>query len=298
MNSNTSSHLNQANTHIGKLSGKAIYLPTGGVTSLADLAPTTYPDCRSFQRKFSLLLPATNTTMEHELWSIIFANQGSHELAGVGLHTSPVMTPKPDVSTPKGIEQYRQQFIDGLENAVKIAKLAEPQYMIMGMSLEHIITGLDNIRATMTKTEQYSDLSWATWHDAIKSALNCYNGKRIGLLTPFEENGTASAARMFSDLGFEVVAAVGLACGNTQHIAHIPDWAKEKAIFEMATAANKLDAIVQCGTNMGMINVAQKLEPVFNIPILGINTVLFWYALRECGLTGALQGGGRLLKEF
>jgi maleate isomerase len=59
-------------------------------------------------------------------------------------------------------------------------------------------------------------------------------------------------------------------------IAHIPDWAKEKAVMGMATAQNRLDAIVQCGTNMGMIDVTQKLEPLLDIPILGINPVCFW----------------------
>ena len=150
----------------------------------------------------------------------------------------------------------------------------------------------------MKQIEQYCDLSWATWHDAVQAALNCYGAKRIGLLTPFEQTGNESAIRMFQDLGFEVVSSFGFACGNAQHIAHIPDWAKEQAIMEMATEKNKLDAIVQCGTNMGVINVAKKLEPVIGIPILGINPVSFWYALRESGFRGPLQGGGRLLREF
>ncbi len=34
------------------------------------------------------------------------------------------------------------------------------------------------------------------------------------------------------------------------------------------------------------------------IPILGINAVTFWYALRENGFEGALVGAGRLLREF
>jgi hypothetical protein len=33
-----------------------------------------YPDARSFRRKFGLVIPATNTSMEYELWGIIFRN--------------------------------------------------------------------------------------------------------------------------------------------------------------------------------------------------------------------------------
>ena len=66
----------------------------------------------------------------------------------------------------------------------------------------------------------------------------------------------------------------------------------------LASDTNRLDAIVQCGTNMSLLNVTERLEPVIGIPILGINAVLFWYALRENGIVTALQGAGRLFREF
>ena len=48
---------------------------------------------------------------------------------------------------------------------------------------------------------------------------------------------------MFEDLGFEVVSTVGFCCEHALHVAHVPDWAKEKAILELlATADNRLDA--------------------------------------------------------
>ena len=95
-----------AQTIIGKLSGKKINIPNANVPPMPSLAPPGvihngekaetfgdidpacgYPDVRSFKRKFGLFIPATNTSMEHELWSIIFNNQGPNGLAGVGLHT-------------------------------------------------------------------------------------------------------------------------------------------------------------------------------------------------------------------
>jgi hypothetical protein len=45
-------------------------------------------------------------------------------------------------------------------------------------------------------------------------------------------------------------------------------WAKEKTILELlATGENELDAVVQCGTNMSLMDVAKKLGPVTGIPI-------------------------------
>src|SRR3712207_3989021 len=104
---------------------------------------------------------------------------------------------------------------------------------------------------------------------------------------------------MFEELGFEVVASVGFSCANALHIAHVPDWAKEKAILELlATGANGLDAVVQCGTNMSLTDVTERLEPVLGIPILGVNLVTFWYALRENGIDAPLTDAGRLMREF
>lgn len=307
-----------AETIIGKLSGKKITIPDVNRPPMPALAPPGvvhngkkaesfgeidssrgYPDVRSFRRKFGLILPATNTSMEHDLWSIVFKNQGPDGLRGVGLHTANVITPTPKLATEQDLMEYKNQFLGGLKSAVDVASLAQPQYMIMGMSLEHILGGIEAIRAPMVDIEAYSGLAWATWHDAVQAALGKYGAKRIGLLTPFDRKGNESAAQMFEDLGFEVVSSVGFSCANALHIAHVPEWAKEKAILELlATDANRLDAIVQCGTNMSLTAVTERLEPVIGIPILGINTVTFWYALRENGFEGALVGGGRLLQEF
>lgn len=305
-------------TIIGALSGKQIIIPNVNIPPMPALASPGvifngkkaehfgeidssqgYPDVRSFRRKFGLLIPVTNTSMEHELWSILFKNQGPGELSGVGLHTSSVSTPNPKLNTAADLLDYRRQFLDGLKSAIDAALLAEPQYLIMGMSLEHIISGIEEIRAPMTDIEIYSRLSWATWHDAAPAALNKLGAKRIGLLTPFDNQGNKNASKMFEDLGFTVVSTVGFSCAHALHIAHIPDWAKEKAIMELlATANNNLDAIVQCGTNMSLTNVCEKLEPIIGIPILGINAVTFWYALRENGFTSPLAGGGKLLRYF
>jgi len=310
--------MNINQTIIGKLSGKKITIPNVNLPPIPSLVPPgiiyngekavnfgeidsswEYPDVRSFKRKFGLLIPATNTSMEHELWSILLKNQGPNGLKGVGLHTANVLTSKQQLKTEEDLMGFKKQFLGGLRAAVDEALLAEPQYLILGMSLEGIIGGIKEIRAQIVDIEAYSGLSWATWHDAIQAALNKYGAKKIGIMTPFEKKGNESATQMFEELGFEVVSSVGFACANGLHIAHIPDWAKEKAILELlANDGNELDAIVQCGTNMSLIDVSEKLEPVVGIPILGINAVTFWYALRENGFEGALVGAGRLLREF
>ena len=109
-----------------------------------------YPDVRSFRRKFGLVVPATNTSMEHELWSLVFRDDA---LRGIGLHTSPVVTPRPRLETEEDLREYRRQFLDGLRAAVDAALLARPDSMIMGMSLEHILSGVEAVHAPVAEME-------------------------------------------------------------------------------------------------------------------------------------------------
>ena len=59
-----------------------------------------------------------------------------------------------------------------------------------------------------------------------------------------------------------------------------------------------VDAIAVCGTNLATLALAEKLEPELDIPIVGINATLLWYALRENGITAPLLGSSRLLQAF
>lgn len=300
---------------IGGLSNKTIKLPEVNISSHHSILASNFllngmqltsfkldstkqfHDVKSFKRKFGLLIPASNTSMEHELWSIIFNNQQS--LEGIGLHTTNIITPKVRMMTEADLESYKYQFIGGLKTAIETAAIAQPEYLIMGMSLEHIIYGLDEIENLMRQIETQFPYSWATWHDAADAALKKYKAKRIGLITPFNEKGNENAKKMFEDMGYEVVTSFGFACSNLNDIAHIPDSAKEEAILKyIALPQNKLDAVVQLGTNMSMIALTEKLEPKIGIPILGINAVTFWYALRENGFKDPLIKSGRLLREF
>jgi maleate isomerase len=304
-------------TIIGSLSGKIINLPNVNKAPMPAVAASGFilngepctgieitnfpglPDSRSYNKKFALLIPSTNTVMEHELWSIILNNQNEGGLNGVGIHTVNVEIPKPHVNNEAELIQFKEQFINGLNKAVVQASFAQPEYLIMGMSLEHILYGLKDVQSVMNDIEEKYPYSWATWQDAADAALKKYKAKRIAIISPFNKEGNSNAIKMFEDLGYEVVASFGFACPNLVDIAHIPDSAKEEVILKyLATPENRIDAIVQCGTNMSMINVSEKLEPIIGIPIIGIDATLLWYGLRENGFTKPLLNSGRLLREF
>lgn len=301
----------------GLLSGREIFIPDYDAPPMPQIAESGmvhdekvvaslegmdatigHPDVLSHRRRFGLLIPATNTSMEAELWRILVAARSLPEMDGIGLHTANVMTPRPMLKTAADLQGYKQQFLSGLKEALTQSLLAQPHYLMLGMSLEHIIDDLESLKAPVAELENISGLVCSTWHEAAGAALNQFKAKRIGLLTPFDANGNHNARKIFSALGFDVVTTFGFACANAVHIAHVPDAAKVHAITRhLAKREHRLDAVVQCGTNMSISQVAENLEPSLEMPVIGINSALLWHALRENGITTRLPGCGRLLRE-
>jgi len=328
-----------AQTVIGPISGKTFVRPdvTSGFPKVAPMyfdrkAKTTssastiqavtdsYPDFGSPTLKIGMFVPSTNTAMEQELWSILKKGDTT-ELNGVGIHTVNVVTPKPQVGTAAEVAQYGQAFLGGLERSLNTVLMSQPQYLIMGMSLEHIIDNMEDMDAPMKKIVEGTpggNMGMSTWHDAIKGAFNTVlpNGKpndklRVGLLTAFDESGNETAIKMFENEEFfgreiEVTRTYIFQCATSVDIAHVSDSAKEMAVRVLAFGNGEenqggdagVDVIVQCGTNFGMNRVSEKMEPIVGVPVLGINTVLLWHALRENGINTKISGVSRIFREF
>jgi maleate isomerase len=58
-----------------------------------------------------------------------------------------------------------------------------------------------------------------------------------------------------------------------------------------------VEAIVQVGTNLSMGRLADEAERWLGKPVLAINAVTLWHALRTNGIPDQMRGFGSLLRE-
>jgi maleate isomerase len=58
-----------------------------------------------------------------------------------------------------------------------------------------------------------------------------------------------------------------------------------------------IDAIVQVGTNLSMVRLADQAEREIEKPVIAINAAILWSALRAYGITDQYPGFGALLRE-
>ncbi len=99
----------------------------------------------------------------------------------------------------------------------------------------------------------------------------------------------------FQDWGYEVVRLKGLRCGGPVVIAHVTADELRDTIDELD--GDDVDAIVQCGTNLSMVQVAAEKERELGKLVLAINTATYWYALRQNGIEDRFDRFGSLPRD-
>lgn len=119
--------------------------------------------------------------------------------------------------------------------------------------------------------------------------------RKIALLTPYHSASEPHIRGFFDSVGYEIVRTKHLNVGGVVKIANVPEATLRDAVKELAT--DDVEAIVQFGANLPMGRVAAEAERWVRRPVIAVNTVVYWHALRTNGIDDKLQGFSRLLSE-
>ena len=65
-----------------------------------------------------------------------------------------------------------------------------------------------------------------------------------------------------------------------------------------ALDGDDVDAIVQVGTNLAAIEICAEAERWLGKPVLAINAITYWDALRRSGIEDSIHGCGLVLERY
>jgi len=245
-------------------------------------------DRLGFRRKFGVIAPSTNTIVQPEFDMM--------RVPGVTSHYGRILIRDGRIGDDAGMEALLEQIRSSMADCVEGIMTMRPDYMVMGMSAETFWDGVEGNRQFVAQIKELSGgLDVATGAEACERALHLFGAKRIGVVTPYTPIGDANVRRFFTELGFEVGRIKGLNVPDAVSIAHVSEQALREAIMEVD--GPDVDAIVQCGTNLCMTELADEAERWLNKPVIAINAATWWMALRDNGITEQLQGFGSLLRD-
>jgi maleate isomerase len=245
-------------------------------------------DSLGFRRKFGVIAPSTNTSVQPEFDSM--------RPIGVTNHFSRITIPDNPVHNDDDFNRLMDDIRRSLMDAVDTVMTCSPDYLIMGMSAETFWDGLEGSVELQKRVETRAGIKVAMGSDACQAALKCYGSiKRISVITPYMPVGDKQVVRFFTDCGYEVVKIKGFRCASPMQIAHVSEKQLRDAINEVNDPS--VEAIVQAGTNLAMARVAGIAEFWLDKPVIAINTATYWWALRQNGLTDRIPGYGSLLMD-
>lgn len=246
-------------------------------------------DITGYRAKVGVIVPSTNTVVEHDT-----ALLRPH---GVTFHTGRMRITNPSMDSNQNFENLILQIREAIVPALSDVMTAKPDVMMMGMSGETFWGGAKGHDAFMERvTEAVGGLQVTTGASACRAALEALGVHRIAVFSPYQPVADAEVLRYFTDVGFDVATVRGMKAPSATAIAEIGPAEVIEVLKEID--APDVDAIVQVGTNLSMVGIADQAEHWLGKPVVAINAATIWHTMRSAGFQDTWAGAGRLLREF
>ncbi|MET7425504.1 arylmalonate decarboxylase [Dactylosporangium sp. NPDC005555] len=236
---------------------------------------------------FGVIVPSTNTVVEHDYWSA--------RVPGVAYRAGSMYIPDPAMADDAGFTALLGQIRASIDTAVRDVLTAEPDRLVMGMSAETFWGGVEGNAAFERRLHALTGLPVTTGASACRAALRELGCRRVAVFSPYQPIADREVGRFFTEAGFEVAAITGLRCPTALDIAKVPADRLRAVVAELD--APDIDAVVQVGTNLSFVALADRLEEELGKPVVAINAATLWHALRSHGLDDRVTGAGRLLRD-
>ncbi len=237
--------------------------------------------------RIGFVVPSTNTTVESDCADM--------RPPGVTNHSARVMVVERPLTSDQAFMEHVELMRAGIGGAIAQVITCKPDHLIMGVALEAFWGGLAQADALQAELEARAGVGVSMGGSAVVSALRALGCRRIAVLTPHQPRGDAMVRQYFEQAGLDVVQLLGLKCASPHLIAQVPEAEMRDAIRTLDSP--DVEAFVQVGTAMPMLRVAIAAERWLDKPVLAINPVLYWDALRRAGVATRVPGFGRLLES-
>ena len=247
-------------------------------------------DTLAWRRKYGVVTPSTNTVVQPEYDDM--------RPAGVTNHLSRMHIPDEPVRSDKDFETLIERIDVALEAAIDRVLTCRPDHLVLGISAESIWGGgLEPSRRIAARVQaRAGQLPLTQAADALPAAFEALGiRKKVGLLTPYFPTAEKHLRTFFGEFGLDVVRAVHLSCPGPVEIGHVSNATMISSLREID--GDDIEAIVQFGANLPMVQLAAEAERWLGKPVLAVNAVTYWHALRSGGIADRMTGFGRLLAD-
>jgi maleate isomerase len=246
-------------------------------------------DVQGYRACLGVIAPSTNTTVQPDMERM--------RPVGVTNHFSRIFVQDPVALSNEDFIAGTTAIAENTMDAVRSVMTCRPEYLVLGMSAITFYGGVKGGTEFKRQVEEVAGVGASTGSESVVAALRAYGGIRtVSFVSPYYPVANAEVRNYFEESGFKVVRDVPLQCKRWTDIAKVTPERLDEVIAELD--GPDVDAIVQVGTNLSMVDVAAHYEKQLAKPVIAINTATYWHGLRALGIQDRISGLGRLLEEF
>jgi maleate isomerase len=249
---------------------------------------SSMPDTLGYRKRIGIVVPSTNTTVQPECEPL--------RPRGVTNHIARSTIRERPLNSEQAFTEHMQAMREGTWVAIDQIMTAGLDHLIMGIALETFWGGVAQADKLQAELAERAGVGVSMGSTATTAALKKFGATKIAVLTPHQQRGDDMVHAYLKEAGFDVVRLRGLKCVSPRAIAQV-------SLDEIRDALKELDgpdvdALVQLGTALPTVAVAAEAESWFGKPVLAVNAVTYWDALRRSGIDDRVHGCGRILEEF
>ncbi|AOR79478.1 maleate cis-trans isomerase family protein [Novosphingobium resinovorum] len=245
-------------------------------------------DVLGWRKLLGVIAPSTNTVVQPDMERM--------RPPGVTNHLSRIHVEDPVALSNEDFIAGTTAIAENTLDAVRSVMTCRPDYLVLGMSAVTFYGGVDGSRRFKARIEAEAGVGATTGSEAVAAALTAVGAKAVSFVSPYYPVANAEVRRFLEESGFAVRRDRALQCRRWTDIAKVTPETLREVIAQLD--GDDVDAIVQVGTNLSMVDLAAEYEGTLGKPVIAINTATYWHALRACGVSDRLRGLGRLLSEF
>lgn len=245
-------------------------------------------DQLGYRGRIGIVVPSTNTSCQPECEQL--------RPRGVTNHIARISIRERPLTTEQAFLEHVDAMRNGMRTAIDQVITCQPTHVIMGVALEAFWGGVVAAQNLQKELAERAGVGVSMGSTATDAALQRLGARRIAILTPHQPRGDEQVRHWFSEAGYDVRRLIGLKCASPVLIAHTTPQQVIAALRELD--GDDVDALVQVGTNLAAIELCAEAEQWFGKPVLAINAVTYWDALRRSGVEDKVYGFGSVLERF
>ena len=248
-------------------------------------------DALGWRLKLGVVTPSVNTVVQPEYDDM--------RPTGVTNHIGRIHIPDRITNNDDDFELLVRDIDRGLDDAVERVLTCEPDCIVLGVSIEAVYGDPEAGAGIQQRLRAKfgDDLRLVHAGDAIPAALRAVgvSDGPIALLTPYQPVSEGHLRTFVEKSGYQLHDAIHLRAPSAVQIAHTTKETIEEGFDRLAQTRPR--AIVQFGANMCAGRIAAEAEARLGLPVLAVNTITYWHALRSNGIQDQMEGFGRLFSD-